>query len=394
MFFPFWIETDREWEYCQRFPVMVLVLTLLCLGVHIAVTGQLAPAEQADLVYRFGVVRTDFRWYSVFTCAFLHGGWPHLIGNVYFLLIYGASLERLLGSCRFTILYGVGALVSMLLHLATLSPFHADVPAIGASGAISAVLGAFFVLLPTAKVRCLVFFFLRPLIIPVPAFILLGVWFLVQLYSSLEMGGGGLQVAFWAHVGGFAAGTVVGLLLYRTGVSKRLAMERTLAENLHTAWQAMLAGHGAHAEDAYERYLKSEARDYKGDEPLLAGAIAIVHAHTRSQAIMDLLRAFRRAQNKQDQASMLAAYLHLRRKASAADIPPAVHKDAGLAAIACGHLPTALQALEAALAGDLEARDVDTILERTQAVLTHKCDHPDAAAAMAGLRASALDVEG
>lgn len=150
---------------------------------------------------------------SLVTCLFLHGGWMHLIGNMWFLWIFGTNVEDRLGHAAFFFFYLVGGLLATGLHWA-ISPDGMS-PIIGASGAIAAVLGAYAITWPWARVHTLVFLVIFITIIEVPALVVLGVWFLVQLMEghaelSLHASGG---VAWWAHVGGFLAGLVMMPLL-------------------------------------------------------------------------------------------------------------------------------------------------------------------------------------
>ena len=157
---------------------------------------------------------------NVFSSMFLHGGWEHLLGNMLFLWIFGNNVEDALGRIRFLAFYVVGGLAAtaaqtvVTLHWG--SAADAAIPNVGASGAIAAVLGAYFVLLPHARVLTWIVFVLRE----IPAFVLLGIWFLFQLWSGSgavahpEQGGG---VAFFAHVGGF----VFGLALVRLVAVRR-----------------------------------------------------------------------------------------------------------------------------------------------------------------------------
>jgi membrane associated rhomboid family serine protease len=144
-----------------------------------------------------------------FTAMFMHGSWLHILGNMLFLWIFGNNVEDSMGKVRFLIFYLLsGYAATALQTVVTLSAGSASdaaVPNLGASGAVSGVLGAYLVLLPNAMVLTLVFFF----ILPVPAFLFLGFWFLFQVWEggfSLvqpEAGGG---VAFFAHIGGFVFG--------------------------------------------------------------------------------------------------------------------------------------------------------------------------------------------
>ena len=150
------------------------------------------------------------------TSMFLHGGWAHLLGNMLYLWIFGDNVEDRLGHVRYLVFYLLSGMAAGLAQ-AYLYPDSA-VPTIGASGAISGVLGAYLVLFPTARVLTLIpllFFF--P-VVEVPAALYLGFWFLMQLLSGvldLGLGGGGGGVAVWAHVGGFLVGMALVPLLRR-----------------------------------------------------------------------------------------------------------------------------------------------------------------------------------
>ena len=217
MFVPFAVEDQEYVSYRQRLPVAVYSLVGVCVLVHILVHVNLGENARLNIFYTFGAVKFHFAWWSALTCTFLHGGWLHLLGNMYFLWIYGRSLERLLGTGRFLLLYFGGGFLSVLVHILTVSPFYLDEPTVGASGAISAVLGAFLILWPTAKLRTLLFspIAFRPLVVPAPAWVVLGLWFTGQLIYSLKLVGDFDEIAFWAHVGGFVAGAGIGTFLQR-----------------------------------------------------------------------------------------------------------------------------------------------------------------------------------
>jgi membrane associated rhomboid family serine protease len=158
---------------------------------------------------------------SWFTAMFMHGSWDHILGNMLFLAIFGKNVEDAFGHVRYLALYVAGGFVaSMTQALVTLlagSAADGRVPTLGASGAIAAVLGAYFVLYPTSRVLTLVIVFL----VRIPAWVFLGVWFLYQLVEggfglmSASANGGG--VAFFAHVGGFLFGYLVARLLAGAG---------------------------------------------------------------------------------------------------------------------------------------------------------------------------------
>jgi len=146
---------------------------------------------------------------TVFTAQFLHAGWWHLIGNMLFLWVFGNNIEDAMGHWRFLVFYllcGVGA----ALINAGIEPKSA-VPTIGASGAISGVLGAYLLLYPRAKVMVFAFYML----IPLPAFIVLAIWIVMQVAN---LGGGESNIAWWAHIGGFAVGMLLVLPFKRRHV--------------------------------------------------------------------------------------------------------------------------------------------------------------------------------
>ncbi len=150
---------------------------------------------------------------TLFTAMFLHGGFLHLLGNMLYLWIFGDNVEDRLGRFKFVLLYLVSGLAASFAHIVT-SP-NSSVPMIGASGAIAGVLGAYMVAFPYARVLTLVFFGFFARIIAIPAFFVLGFWFVLQLIYALPSLGvqnvGG--VAFFAHIGGFLAGIVLFYLL-------------------------------------------------------------------------------------------------------------------------------------------------------------------------------------
>ena len=147
---------------------------------------------------------------TLVTMMFLHGGWLHLLSNMWMLWVFGDNVEDRLGRFVFVFFYLVGGVVAILVQWAT-DPSGAQ-PVIGASGAVAAVLGAYLITFPSAKVRTLVFLGF-PLLFDLPAFLVLGAWFAMEVLSGLQAWGApeGVQVsiAFWAHVGGFLAGVLL-----------------------------------------------------------------------------------------------------------------------------------------------------------------------------------------
>ncbi len=166
-------------------------------------TYAMIPARISGAVNGHGSIAAAF--VPLLTSMFLHSGFPHLLGNMLFLWIFGDNVEAEFGHVRYLLFYlfcGIGA---GLVHVAF--NYHSHVPALGASGAISAVLGAYIVLEPRNRILTLIFIFL----IRVPAIVVLGVWFALQFMSGVTSLGTHVNggVAVWAHVGGFLLGALV-----------------------------------------------------------------------------------------------------------------------------------------------------------------------------------------
>ncbi|NLX54053.1 MAG: rhomboid family intramembrane serine protease [Planctomycetaceae bacterium] len=192
----------------------------------------LVRAERVALVDNFGRVvkvverprelaRTPFTpWLTVLTCIFLHGGWMHFLGNMWFLFIFGDNVEDRIGHFGYLLFYLVSGVAASVVHL--MSDPASQVPTIGASGAIAAVMGAYSLLYPRAHVISLIplFFFVEVIVLPAPVF--LGIWFFLQFFqgvwsvTSTQTAG----VAWWAHIGGFAFGFLIAGLLRTTGKTR------------------------------------------------------------------------------------------------------------------------------------------------------------------------------
>ncbi len=201
MFLPLRDDAPRS-----RFPWVTVAL----IGVNLIVFAvqQTLPAERADALLTSGgavpchVSRCE-RPLSILTSLFLHGGPEHLLGNLWFLWIFGDNVEDAMGHARylgFYLLTGCFAIAAQ----AAMTP-ASEIPIVGASGAIAGILGAFFCLYPRARVEVLLFLIVIVQVVIVPAFFLLGVWVAWQLVA----GSGGGTVAIWAHIWGFLGGAVV-----------------------------------------------------------------------------------------------------------------------------------------------------------------------------------------
>jgi len=217
MFLPF-----KDENPSRSFPFVTILLIMANIGIYVyqMILGELSQS----FVYQFGIIpweMTHFQDHPTFplspipngltllTAMFLHGSWFHVLGNMLYLWIFGDNVEATLGHFRFLIFYLVCGLIASLTHIAFYP--NSTIPVIGASGAISGILGAYFLLFPGAYVQALFFFFYFIRIVRIPAFIVLGLWFLLQLFSGL----GSLTisdragVAWFAHIGGFVAGMIL-----------------------------------------------------------------------------------------------------------------------------------------------------------------------------------------
>ncbi len=169
------------------------------------------------LIMQFGTVPGHVHLTSLVTSMFLHGGWLHLIGNMWFLWIYGDNVEDILGPWKYLLFYLTCGVAAAGLHVALSA--GSRVPTIGASGAIAGVMGAYLVKFPRARIKTLVFLFVFVTVVEIPAVVVLLYWCVIQLCSgngslgSSQVSQGG--VAWFAHVGGFVAGMIL-ILVMRT----------------------------------------------------------------------------------------------------------------------------------------------------------------------------------
>ena len=173
---------------------------------------------------------------SLITHMFLHGGWMHLAGNMLFLWIFGDNLEDLMGHAKFLVFYVLAGLAAAALQIAVDPASLA--PMVGASGAIAGVLGGYLLLFPRARVDVVIILIIIFRVFPIPAWIVLGLWFGVQVVSGTTTSSEDGGVAYFAHIGGFIAGMVLCLPLWR-----RLG---------GTAFWHQTAGHPAHPAAEYK----------------------------------------------------------------------------------------------------------------------------------------------
>jgi len=200
--------------------------TWLLVGVNALVFALelgVSERELTGIFYHLGVVPARYTdpawaswvglpqsWWPFVTSAFLHGGWLHIISNMWALLLFGDNVEERMGGARFLIFYLLCGVASNVLHVVLNA--GSTVPAVGASGAIAGVMGAYLFLFPRSRIIVLLPILFYPLFYELPAIVYLAFWFYLQLFSGVlslaapaDVGG----IAWWAHVGGFAAGAVL-----------------------------------------------------------------------------------------------------------------------------------------------------------------------------------------
>ena len=191
--------------------------------------------EFQRFIYTYGLVPVRYtvpgaselggfgQMFALLSFMFLHGGFFHLIGNMWTLYIFGDNVEDRLGPMRYVLFYLLCGLVSGFTHLVLNASSTA--PTIGASGAVAGVMGAYFLLHPTAKILTLIPIIIIPWFVEIPAFFFLGLWFLLQLLNASADPGSGGGIAWWAHIGGFICGIIllkVFILLPSTGATSQV----------------------------------------------------------------------------------------------------------------------------------------------------------------------------
>jgi membrane associated rhomboid family serine protease len=202
------------------------MLILVNVGVFLFGVFVLNSKQAEQMIFKYGLIPDHIRLSEVgsiyqlrtdilrpfLTNMFLHGGWGHIISNMWILFIFGDNVEDRMGKVRYFLFYILCGLIASFTHFVLHR--NSPIPAIGASGAISGVMAAYMIMFPKSTIVSFVPVFIIPLFIPIPALIFIGLWFLIQLLSgttSLMLSDAATGIAFWAHIGGF----IGGLLLYR-----------------------------------------------------------------------------------------------------------------------------------------------------------------------------------
>ena len=223
----------RDANPVRRTPIVTISLIVACIVAFAYRLGAESNAGETgieELFFRFGVVPAELvadlakgrifgeETLAIFTSMFLHVNLIHLVGNLIYLWIFGNNIEDRLGRLGFILFYFGGGMAAVFAQVAIDPSSH--IPMVGASGAISAILGAYLVLFPGARILSLVFLGFFYQLIEVPALIVLGFWFVLQLIDglgSLGLAGAEGGLAFFAHIGGFVVGVLVGLLVRAAG---------------------------------------------------------------------------------------------------------------------------------------------------------------------------------
>lgn len=209
-------------------PLVTYTLIVACVVVYVWQFG-LSPRQEHQIVLQYGMIPAVLfgyaelppqlhslpAWATLFTSMFLHGSWLHVGGNMVYLLLFGRGVESALGPARFLLLYLICGMAAGLSQ-GLIDP-TSEVPMIGASGAIAGTLGAYLILHPRGNIVIFVWFFIFVRLITVPAVIVLGLWFVLQLMNALSAASGEAGVAFWAHVGGFIVGMALVPFFRRPG---------------------------------------------------------------------------------------------------------------------------------------------------------------------------------
>jgi membrane associated rhomboid family serine protease len=184
-------------------------VTYLLIAVNLLVflhEASLGEPEVTTFILRWGLVPAEFTWVTACSAMFVHGGWLHVIGNLWSLWIFGDNVEDRMGHGRYLVFYVLVGLIGNLAQTAAMPA--STVPLIGASGAIAGVMGAYLVLFPYSRILVLIFLVIFIDVIEIPAVFFLAIWFVMQLLSGVGQLSSlpAANVGFWAHVGGFLAG--------------------------------------------------------------------------------------------------------------------------------------------------------------------------------------------
>jgi membrane associated rhomboid family serine protease len=205
----------RDTQRSSSTPIVTILLIAINVVIFFYEISIDNPYERNQFIATYALIPDRFHWSALITCMFLHGGWMHLIGNMWFLWIFGDNVEDILGHGKYLVFYLACGIAAGLVHVM----FNSDsrLPTVGASGAIAGVMGAYLIKFPSARILTLIPLFIFFTTVEIPAYVMLLYWFVLQIfqgvgeigYSHASQGG----VAWFAHVGGFVAGMILVFLL-------------------------------------------------------------------------------------------------------------------------------------------------------------------------------------
>ena len=206
MLFPYKDDNPRVLVPYVTYAIISINVLIFVLQLNMAMVN---PSIEREFIYKFGFIPSNFSFFTMFTSMFLHGGFSHIFGNMWFLWVFGDNVEGILGHIKFGIFYLLCGLVATMSQL-FVNP-ESTIPMVGASGAIAGVLGMYMIRFPHARVHVFAFIIIFFTTFRVPAMFVLGFWFFNQLTNGLGSLGfdttGG--VAWFAHIGGFIAGVML-----------------------------------------------------------------------------------------------------------------------------------------------------------------------------------------
>ncbi len=205
MFFPY-----RDDNPCHRFPEVTV--TLIAINILVFLKFALFSPYYENILWQYCFIPNEWAPYTLITSLFLHGSLSHLVSNMWYLWLFGDNLEDRLGKFFFLGFYLWGGIFSLLVHSYFADDVSRNIPTIGASGAISAVMGGYLVFYPFSKIRTFAWFF-AIFQFKMSAWYFMVFWFIMQLFSTMnQFAVDATNVAYWAHIGGFASGFILALI--------------------------------------------------------------------------------------------------------------------------------------------------------------------------------------
>jgi membrane associated rhomboid family serine protease len=287
--------------------VIIVSCAVVFLSIHYL------PTSVLEMAYHdFGFVAERIELLSLFTSMFIHVGWLHIVGNMYFLWLFGRAIEQRGNRSLVALLYFSGGVAGAFLQAALTPEYLTDVPCIGASGAISGLLGAYLVLYPLEQVSCIYFSFTMryATAISLSSIWVLGSWFIFQFANAiwLSPAAGENSVAYWAHIGGFLFGAGAAALFKYSAALVALLSRRSAALALEECSDLLHEGKTAEAKEKLKAALESQPSN-----PLILGELARLELgrNERSRARKLMRRSLKRAVEQKNHAAAVSAYFGL-----------------------------------------------------------------------------------